>query len=274
MAGLDPRIVQVGIEINGEIDYYEGLQITARGTRYGSDTLNECQVRIDNLKRATRDFILTQTSPFNINQTPKRLIVNAGRQSYGASLVFIGVITTSEVTQPPDIGIILNALTGYDQSGNIIAFNTGPVAPLSAIAQRAADDTGTTLNFQATDKNIANYSYTGPALQHVNKIAQIGNVDAFIDNKTLVVKNQYAPLQGRIKFVSQDTGMIGIPEITEQGVRVRFLMDNQTTVGDQINIKSQLNPAIDGNYVIYKLGFDIASRDVPFYWIAECKRLS
>lgn len=270
---LDPRIVEIGIGINGEFNYYEGLYITARGTRYGNDTLNECQVRIDNLTRAHRNFIMTQTTPWFVSGQSKQIVVNAGRKSYGKGLIFIGDITTTEITQPPDIGIILNAMTGYDKSGNIIAFNTGPSAQLSSIAQRAAADLGKDLNFQATDKTISNYSISGAASQHVNKIAQAGAVDAFVDNNNFIVKDQNVPLRGPDKAVNMDTGMIGIPEITEQGIRVKFLLDNNTSVGNAIALKSQLNPSLDGRYVIYKLGFDISSRDQAFYWIAECKRL-
>jgi len=72
MAEIDKRIVRVGIETNGAIKYYEGLNITANGTKYGNANQNECEVKISNLDKATRDFILTETSPFNLNRTPKK----------------------------------------------------------------------------------------------------------------------------------------------------------------------------------------------------------
>ncbi len=66
--------------------------------------------------------------------------------------------------------------------------------------------------------------------------------------------------------------MIGIPEFTEQGIKVKFLLDNRTTLGGGIQIESKIYPATNGNYVIYKLGFEITNRDKPFYWIAEATR--
>lgn len=273
MSGLDPRIVQIGIELNHGINYYEGLAITARGTKFGNQNLSECQVRIDNLTRAHRDFILTETSPFNQNRSPKKLIVNAGRKSYGTSQLFVGNITTSEVTQPPDIGIILNALTGYSTSLDTISVGMPAQTSLSVIAQKAASDIGVALNFQASDKNIANYNFTGSPLDHVSKIQNAGQVNAFIDNNTLVVKDKNVPLPGAVRSLSMENGMIGIPELTEQGIRVRLLLDNETILGGQLNLVSQLNPSLNGSYGIYKLSFDIASRDTPFYWIAECSRI-
>lgn len=271
---LDPRIVQVGIELDGVINYYEDLYITARGTKFGNQNANECQVRIDNLTREHRDFILKETSPFLElrSSTPKQLIVNAGRKSYGMSQLFVGNITVSEVTQPPDIGIILNAITGFDYTLKTVAVSLPGQESLKTISQTAADNLGLTLDFQATDKTISNYSFTGTPSKHVKNIIDTGGVDAFVDNNILVVKDIDKPLAGLVKNLSMDTGMIGIPEITEIGIRVKFLLDNEVQLGGIINLTSKLNPSLDGTYAITKLAFDISNRDTPFYYIADCRR--
>ena len=93
MQELDPRIVRAGIEINGVIKWYEGLAITATGTKYGNANQNECEVTIANLDKATRDYILTETSPFNANRKVKRMFVEAGRVSYGTSRIFMDSIS-------------------------------------------------------------------------------------------------------------------------------------------------------------------------------------
>jgi hypothetical protein len=272
---IDPRIVQVGIQVGDNINYYEDLYITAQGTKYGNANQNECEVRIENLNRANRDAILQQTTRWIQNQTggPTKLIVNAGRQSYGTFQLFVGNVTTSQVTQPPDIGIILNAQTSFDQALSVATVSLPGQASLKTISQTAAKTFGTNLNFQATNnKQITNYSFTGTPLKHVENIAQSGNVDSYINENSFVVKDQNVPLPGVVKNLSQATGMIGTPEITELGIRVKFLLDNTDLLGGQINLTSILNPSLNGSYHVYKLSFDIASRDTAFYWIAECQR--
>lgn len=273
MQELDPRIVRVGIEINGKVKYYEGLAITAAGMKYANPIQNECEIKIDNIDRETRDYILTETSPFNLNRKPKRMFLEAGRVSYGTTQVFVGNITTAEIGQPPDITLTLKSLTHDFYKGQIIGRTGGAIASLKQIAKGAADDMDLNLNFQATDKNISNYSYSGSALKQVDALSDVGGVDAYIDDTQLVVKDYNVPLTGKLRKLDLTSGMIGIPELTEQGVRVKFLLDNQTTLGGALEINSQIYPAINGQYVIYKLGFVIASRDVPFYWIAEGKRM-
>lgn len=271
---FDPRIVRIGIEISGETNYYEGLYITAQGTRYGSDANNECQVRIDNLTREHRDYLLRITSPYFLIGSPVvHISVFAGRKSYGTSLVYYGQVTRSSITQPPDIGVILNCLTCFDQTTNIVSYASGPKISLKSLSQVAASTLGLTLNFQATDKQITNFTLSGSALNYVSQISDAGNVDVSIDNKSLIVKDQGVPITSPIKKISQETGMIGIPEITESGLVVKYLFDNNTVLYQTVNITSLLNPSVNGNYQLYKLGFDISSREVPFYWIASCSQL-
>lgn len=272
MQELDPRIVKISIEVNGVFKTYEGLYITATGTKFANSLQNECEVKISNLDRSTQDYLLTETSPYTLNKTPKTLILEAGRKSYGTSKIYQGNIIKASVSQPPDIDITLKCLTGNFLKGNIISRYQPGQATLSQISKQIASDLNMTLNFQATDKNIGNYAYSGAALKQVDLLGTAGGVTAFIDDSALVVKDAYVPLTNTLRVLNVDTGMIGIPELTEQGVKVKFLLDNQTTLGGSLRIQSQRYPAINGDYVIYKLGFEIANRDTPFYWIAEAAR--
>lgn len=273
MNALDPRVVRISIEVNGQLKKYSSpLFITANGTKYGNSLQNEAEIVIANLDRDTQNYILTQTTPYNLNRTPKTVIVEAGRVSYGTSVIYTGNIVVSKITQPPDVGIYLKCLTGNFIKGNIITRNQPGLAPLSTIVQQIARDTNTINKFQATNMNIANYAFSGSALKQIDLINTFGGVNCFIDNNVLVTKDAFIPLTGTLKILNAQTGMIGIPEFTEQGIRVKFLLDNKTTLGGGLRITSKQNPAINGDYVIYKLGFEISTRDTPFYYIAEAAR--
>lgn len=271
-AELDPRLLRIGIEIGGQLKLYEGLAVTVSGTKYANANQNECEVKITNLDKVTRDYLLTETSPFNKNKKRKILTVEAGRVSTGYSLVFAGDITNAVGAQPPDITLTLKAATGDYAKGQIIASSQPGVAPLRNIASRVAQDLGLSLNFQATPKQISNYTFTGSAVKQVEQLGAMGRVNAYIDDLALIVKDFNTPLTRRVRELNLDTGMIGIPEFTEQGIKVKMLFDNQTVLGGGIRITSKLNPAADGLYTVFKLGFELASRDTPFYYVAECTR--
>ena len=274
MANLDPRIVRIGIEIgDGQVKYFEGLDIHAQGTKYANPIQNECEVKISNLAKATRDFILTETSPFNLNKKPKKLIVEAGRVSYGTTQIFVGNITSSNIGQPPDIVLTLKSLTKNSKKGSVVSRSLGSVSQLSNVAQNVADDLDANLIFEADDKSISNYAFNGGALKQLDQLQAAGDVDVFIDNETLVVKNRGTPLAGQMRVLNIDTGMIGVPQLTEHGLRVSCLIDNKTAIGGAIEIQSILNPSLNGIYSIFQMGFDIASRDTAFYYLCDCKRL-
>lgn len=273
MANVDQRVLRVGVEVSGGLRWYEGpLGITASGSKGVTDTQNTCSVSIANLSRDVRNFILTETSPFNKNRTPKKLIVEAGRVSTGTARLFVGNITRSSPSQPPDIRLDLEAQTGAFKKGDLVARSGMAKEKLSEIAQRVAADLEAKLTFEASDKLIANYSFSGASLRQVNALAMAGNVDAYLDNETLVVKDRGKPLANRVKVINASTGMIGIPEATERGVKVRILFDLETDLGGQIDLTSELNPALNGSYTIYKIDFDLATRDTAWYLDIEASR--
>jgi hypothetical protein len=66
--------------------------------------------------------------------------------------------------------------------------------------------------------------------------------------------------------------MVGVPVMDIQGVTTKYMLDQSSTLGGALEVQSLINPAANGIYNIYKLDFDIANRDVPWYWIAQSKR--
>lgn len=87
---FDPRLMRVGIEIGKEIIWVEGLMLEASITKVANATSNDATIKVANMTKNHRDNILTETSPFNKLGVRKRVIVEAGRESYGLSRIFTG----------------------------------------------------------------------------------------------------------------------------------------------------------------------------------------
>lgn len=271
---LDPRVIKVSFLVNGRMKTYtEPLYIKANGTKYANALQNEANVVIANVDNETQDYLLTETTPYNLNTTAKSITIEAGRKSYGVSVIYIGNIVTSLLSQPPDVGITLKCLTGNFLKTNVIGLNLGGQATLRQISNTISQSLGSILQFEATNKNISNYNFAGSALNQISYLNGLGGINAFQDDNKLVVKDSNKALSNTLKIVSAQTGMVGIPEFTEWGIRVKFLLDNHVVLGGHIQIISNEYKAANGEYIIYKLGFDIATRDIPFYYIAEAMRI-
>lgn len=270
---VDLRRVRVGIELDGRIAYYEGLNIRASGTKYANPLQNECSVTVTGLSMATRDRILTDSSPFAKSKTPRRLIIDAGRESYGFFRVFVGDITSAEPAPPPDVALTIKAKTENAQSMAVASVSAGALSRLSSISEQVAKQLGVGLRFEAQEKNIANWSFTGAAIRLVNRLAEMGGVSAFIDDDLLIVKDRAKALRGDMRILSLDSGLVGIPKASEKGVDVEFLIDQEAKLGGTLRLDSKMNKALNGDYRIDQLNFDISTHDDAFFYQAQCSRL-
>lgn len=286
MQELDPRLLEIVIAIGAKQYRFSGtLYIRAQGMLFANLLLDTCEVTIQNLSRDTQDFLLNVTSPYTANHDDKSLTVLAGRESYGTTLIFKGTILVANASQPPDIGITFTCLSGASFQGTVYAVNSPGISTYLENLQKLADRFGATTRIEFPNlPNIANYHFHGSAIQelaYINSfgkgsiINSYGNVTSFLvekDTNVLVVKGTVVPLIGSLRVLSENTGMIGIPEWTELGIKVTFLIDNKTEIGGGLQIISQRYPAFNGLYAIYKLGFNLANWETPFYYIAEAAR--
>ena len=278
MDELDPRLLEIVIEIGANRHVFDQrLTIRAQGVLFANALLDTCEVTIFNLDRSVQDYLLNATSPYTPNHEPKFLTVMAGRKSYGTTLIYKGTILVSVVSQPPDIGITFRCLSEPNFSNTVYSITSPGIANATQFWQQFANRIGAQLSNQVRKPPmISNFSFTGNPKQELIYWNQFGNVTMFLtkgNTDILVVKDVFAYLTGTLRVVSETNGMIGIPEWTELGARVTFLIDSKTTVGSYIDIDSKKYPSFSGRYGIFKLGFNLASRETPFYYIAEAARL-
>lgn len=276
-SAFDPRIVRVGIQIENDFLVFENVDIRVQGQKFASPTQNVCNVKISNLTRAQRNYILTKATPISSpnkpNITPIYVTVDVGRQSYGTFRLFEGECYASTVTHPPDIGIMLRSLTNSFALGVIEAVSFGAITPLQTIAQTIADKNGLILNYRVKENNksIANFSCTGAVGRLIEKLQLVGNIRAYVDNKTLIITDKAGFSNDTTFNLSMETGMVGVPQATESGATAVMLIDPRIQIGGRVAIKSQINPAVNGdNYNVTQLTFDVANRDNPFFYTLLC----
>jgi len=264
MATFDSRIFKVVFTYEDtQLTLDGGLTITASGMKYANALQNECQLTVSNLKKDTRDRLMTQLTPYNYDQKRKGIEVYAGRESTGLYLLYKGDITQCYPSQPPDIVLHIRSMALAWYKLNYVAQSYNVTTPLSKVVNGIGQTLGLSVKFLATDKNISNYSYSGCAAKEINHVAGMG-FQVYEDNGVLVCKDRSKGIGDAIE-VSQETGMVGIPELTEYGVKIKTMLNPNVSLGGKINLISNMNPLLNGEYTTYQIGFEIASRDTPFY---------
>lgn len=270
---IDLRRLRVSIEIEGKLNVYEGLNITASGTKYTNPLQNECSVVIIGLNNNTREYLLTEASPYNDNRKPKKIIVEAGRQSTGLHQVFIGDIISIDVSPPPEIALTIKAKTNNANGGKVVTFDGAPLMTNKEIAEKTAEENELKLDFQAIEKNIANFSFSGVASKMIEKIQEFADADAFVDDDTLIVKDRDKAIEGRKRKLNVNSGLVGVPKATEKGVEITYLVDGESDLGGQLELESKINPSLNGDYKIQQLKFSLATHNDNFFYSALCERL-
>lgn len=271
---FDPRLLRVGIEVGKEVRWYEGLAIECSISKMASAaSANDATVKITNISRETRNLILTEATPWNTLRVRKQIIVEAGRQSYGYSRIFVGDIMTATPSQPPDIALTISARTNAWNKTQPVAKSYSGTVSSNKVAQDIADSMGLTLSFEATPRNIGSYAFTGAKSKQLDRLAELGRVTAYIDDGRLVVLDVGNPLKETEKqtnVLDLTSGMIGLPEVTEQGIKVKMMFEPYSKCGGEIEVKSVINPVVNGDYIIYKMTYDLANRQDQFYTSLEC----
>jgi hypothetical protein len=278
---FDDRIVKVVFTwgngqraiVDSSLDPTNPPFISASGAKFADVTQNECSLQVGNLSRNLRNSLATNLTPADYSQARKSFQLWVGRVSTGLFLRYEGDILSAVPSQPSDIMLVVRSKTLQFFKQDVLAqsYAVSNVA-MSQIAGDVAKSMGLNLNFQATDRMISNYSYTGSAAKQVDKLGELGGMDAYVDDATLVCKNKGVTLTNVSHTLSAKSGMIGQIELTEWGVRVKCLLSPNIILGGTLVLESMQNPSLNGSYTIYKTGFEIATRDTPFYDVIEATR--
>ena len=280
---MDKRICYVQIQTPSGDKEIHNISIKGRVTRKMSETGSEADISIANLSREDVEYLTTYTSPYVDQSKRKRINVFAGYESTGVGMIFSGDIYSALPEGLPDTWLNIKAKTNYFEQQNIITYSQG-MSTVKEIAENVAALMGYELNWQSKSQKLIDYfSYNGAKAKLLNKLNQLDNIYAFIDNNILCVvdKNEETPQEnnnyktytgisqtkkpGYIKYVTQETGLIGLPQPDEYGVKIKVLIDPAVALGDWFKLESERLPIVNGFYQVYEMTYDFATREPQYY---------
>lgn len=239
-------------QANGSgIDFAE-FKVTFEVRRGDSQTPNSADVRIYNLSNDTASKICQPEF--------SRLTIQAGYPgNYG--VIFIGDIkqTRRGRIDQKDTYVDITAADGdsaYNFSVTALQF-AATVAPLDQIKgviqtmARWGVDQGYMPDIAAS-KSVRGTVYYGSTRDILRQIANNNDCVWSIQNGKVVFIPLTAPIAGgSIPLISSTSGLIGVPELTENGVSVKVLLNPSIKIGQVIKLQSGVNT--------FRLGLDLAS---------------
>lgn len=267
------RVCYVEIETNDngtkEMKSLEGLAIKGTVSRKAGTIAAEAKVSIANLTQSDIEYLATYTTPYMKPKVKKLINIYAGYTQSGWGRIFQGDITEAIPQGMPDTWLDIKAQSQYYNQRSPISYGVTNTTS-KEIAQSIANNLNLTFDWQATsEKNIDIFDFIGSKAGLIKEFNKLDDVTMFEDNGTLrVIDKKSTPPEkdkNSIPLITKDSGLIGLPEPDEYGIKFKCLLSPALLPGQWIKVESVKLPGINGQYQIYTVDFDFESRGQPFY---------
>lgn len=254
----------------------DGVEVKFSVDKLMSSVMNKASVDICNLAQEDIEYLTTYTSQFIAINERKRIRIFAGYEEDGVSLIFDGDIVEAMPTNPPDRWIRCKALSGYYSNKETISKTLNGDLPVKDLCTEASNILGLPLTYEATSvKKVKDFSFTGDKLKILNALNEIGGIMAYEDDGNLfVIDNDKPRTTLPVRYISETSGLIGVPKPDPIGIECTVFLDNSLKIGQQIYIESKIFPSASGIYYIYEMKHSGDLRGQEFYTQIKARRFN
>lgn len=273
-AALFKRKVSLSLQVNNVIKTYSdalvdkfNLKIDFNITKTMGSLGDRGSITITGLP--LEDAGALSTCMMNIGkEAPPRNYVQlmAGYESDYGVIFTGGVFKVSSNLDTPDMSVTLDVKPGYDASRiTNIEINEKP-ATLMSICQKAATALKAPLNFTAEDKKYSEFNFKGTVFQLLNNLQNTVPYTKriYFSDNILHVEDTAVPGSDVI-LISGDSGLIGTPQASMQGINFKCLLMPGLKVGGMVQIQSRKLPLLNGLYKIQTLQMQGGNRSNPYF---------
>lgn len=257
----------------------EGLNVRFSVQKFRGQLQGKARISICNLASSDIEYLTTYMSPWVELQKRKRIQLWAGYED-NFGLLFSGDILKALPTMPPDIWLNCEALGGYYNNLITASFTLqGPIT-IQAVCETVAQKLGVPFINEASAKvsniQIDGFCYTGGLTNAVKKINELGLCCVWVENEILYMADNEPeqPKNKGVRLLTEQSGLIGLPEPGPIGLDATMLLDPSIKLGDPIEVRSIRMPSINGVYYPYALEHTGELRGNDWYTKIRCKRFN
>ena len=243
----------------GNTKIIEGLATTVQVTKAGLPEKNSAEVRIQGLKLSDMEQ-LTFLSFLPGEYRKNHILIEAGDKGGELSVVFKGDITaaSADFSTAPDITMKFNALTA---GWSVLIADSPTSVQGEATAERLISQFATQAGFNfinnGVTESVKNATFNGSPVQKAQQVADEVGCELLMDDETWIIQPWGKP-RGDAVLLKADSGMIGYPSFTQDGITCECFYNPRLQLGGQIKIES-IVPRASGYWKITKLSHDLAA---------------
>lgn len=257
-----------------------GLRATVSIVKAGGVSQSKADCRIFGLSLSIMNKLTILGKPL-VDGRNNRIIILAGDDKTGMSVVFEGIIAEAwvDARNTPQVAFIVSAFDGILEAlkpVQPVSFD-GTVDAATVVAQ-IAQQGGLSFTNEGVSVQISNPYLFGTTLSQLQDVARAGNFNCQIitDNgvSRVVIWPAGKARGGSVPLLSADTGLVGFPMRTENGIELKILFNPGITFGGKVRVKSVLAPA-NGDWTVFRVAHDLESETAGGSWFTslECSIL-
>lgn len=206
-------------------------------------------IDIYNLQPKVRNDIFLDYFDFNNIQ---RVTLEAGYYGGKFDLIYKGRIVSCRSRQEHTENITtIEAQSGMFVLDSYISSSIGAGEYTSGLAE----------NILAKQTDLEKAYIQPEAVQIPRPVALMGNEMAvlqtytkgktFIDNEKVISLDENTCIDGDVRVIDDETGLLGVPEREQVTLKVRCIFEPRIKVGQGLEIKSKIAPQFDGQYKVW-----------------------
>ena len=241
----------------GNTKIIEGLATTVQVTKAGLPEKNSAEVRIYNMSLSDMDK-LTFLSFVPGEYRKNHILIEAGNKGEELSVVFKGDITSAYAEINADACMKFNALT----AGWSVLIADSPTsvqgeATAESLISQFAQQAGFNFINNGVTESVKNATFNGSPVQKAQAVADEVGCELLMDDETWTIQPWDKP-RGDAVLLKADSGLIGYPSFTQDGISCECFYNPRLQLGGQIKIES-IVPRASGYWKITKLSHDLAA---------------
>lgn len=230
-----------------------GLRISAEITNGNGAPSPSARVRVYGLPIETMSKLL-RIKWREVTALKNSITIEAGEQGGDLVTVFKGGITFAypDLAEAPNVSLVVTAQTAvlenmqstaaesYEGSQEVINI-------MGNICQRM----GYTLEDNGVSQQLDNVYLCNSDIKKIQWLAESANLDLYVESNHIAVTNKGQPRKIKIPVITPDTGLIGYPTPTMQGIQFQCFYDPLIRFGGLVRIKDSLIDVCNGDWLIY-----------------------
>jgi len=222
----------------------KGLRISSRIVKAGGVMKSTAQITVYGMTLSQMNQL--STLGMKISTVPRDTVVLSAGDSEGMFTVFQGTIFNAyfDAQGAPDVAFRVDASAGLAEDVvNAKATSFKGATDVSTVLAYLAKQMGLVFEGNGVSVILSNPYFSGSYRSQAQRAVDAANIDWIIDNGILSVWPKNRARKGQVIVVAPDTGMIGYPAFTSQGLMLQTSFNPAIRFGGKIKVVSTLTPA-------------------------------